>query len=181
MLERHGVDGSDTAVILHPPDDPVDYVRLDERHANLAPTPWVSTPTLYQNGFETCFLLTAWLACHLDNAIAQTKLEAPDRQPEESRETEDGVEVTTGALLGLMIDEGFIGIPDERRDEVDPQMRDEVVPVVIRFDGDMKLTASRSAARSTTARPSRWSCRSATRCSARRRRTTSPTSRRRAS
>ncbi|MGH3879162.1 MAG: hypothetical protein ACRDSK_19205 [Actinophytocola sp.] len=140
VLERRRADESDTSVVLHPPDDPVDYVRLDERHAHLAPTPWVSTPTIYSNGFETCFLLTAWLACHLDNAIAQTKLEAPDRQPEQSRKTEDGVEVTTGALLGLMIDEGFIGIPPERQDEVTAQMRDEVVPVVIRLDEEMRFT-----------------------------------------
>lgn len=140
VLERRRDDESDSSAILHPPNDPLDYVRLDARHAHLAPTPWVSVPTLYQDGFVTCFLLTAWLACHLDNAIAQTRLEAPDRQPARARETEDGVEVTTGALLGLMIDEGFIGIPTDRRDEITARMRDEVVPITMRFDADMRFT-----------------------------------------
>ena len=139
VLERHRLDADDTSAILHPADDPFDYVRLDKAHSHLAPTPWVATPTLYQDGFETCFLLTAWLACHLDNAMAQTKLDAADRQPAQARETDDGAEVTTGALLGLMIDEGFIGIPEERQSEISTQMRDQVVPVIIKFDKDMKF------------------------------------------
>lgn len=138
VLERHRASAVDKSAVLHPPDDPLDYVRLDEEHANLAPTPWVSVPTLYQGGFETCFLLTAWLACHLDNAIAQTKLNAQN-MPERARRTGDGVEVTTGAQLGLMIDEGFIGIPPDEEGEVSAQMRDQVVPVTIRLDEDMEF------------------------------------------
>jgi hypothetical protein len=140
VLERHRADEDDTSAILHPADGPLDYVRLDKAHSHLAPTPWVATPSLYQNGFENCFLLTAWLACHLDNAISQTKIDAGDRQPAQARETEDGIEVTTGALLGLMLDEGFIGVPEDQRGEISTQMRDEVVPVVIRFDKDMNFT-----------------------------------------
>lgn len=140
VLERHRGSAEDNSAVLHLPDDTVDYIRLDTEHKDLAPTPWVSTPTLYEGGFETCFLLTAWLACHLDNAISQTKLDAPDRQPAQAQRTGDGVEVTTGALLGLMIDEGFIGIPAERQGEVSAQMRDEVVPVTIKLDGEMKFT-----------------------------------------
>jgi hypothetical protein len=140
VLERHRASEPDNSAVLHLPDDPVDYIRLDTEHKDLAPTPWVSTPTLYSGGFETCFLLTAWLACHLDNAISQTKLDAPDRQPARARTTRDGTEVTTGALLGLMIDEGFIGIPADRQGEVSAQMRDQVVPVVIKLDHDMKFT-----------------------------------------
>jgi hypothetical protein len=139
VLERHRTGEDDSSAILHPPDAPLDYVRLDKAHSHLAPTQWVSVPTLYTDGFETCFLLTAWLACHLDNAIAQTKLNAGDRQPKQARETDDGIEVTTGALLGLMIDEGFIGIPPERQSEITAQMRDQVVPVTIKFDRDMKF------------------------------------------
>jgi hypothetical protein len=140
VLERRRDKESDASAILHKPDDTVDYVRLDERHAYLAPTPWVSVPTLYLDGFETCYLLTAWLACHLDNAIAQTKVEARDRQPARSQRTADGVEVTTGALLGLMLDEGIIGIPEERQAEISAQMRDQIVPVVIKLDSRMKFT-----------------------------------------
>lgn len=140
VLERRRDEESDSSAILHPPDDPLDYVRLDGQHADLAPTPWVSVPTIYQDGFETCFLLTAWLACHLDNAISQTKLDAPDRQPARAQRTEDGVEVTTGALLGLMIDEGFIGIPADQEAEISARMRDKVVPVTIKLDADMRLT-----------------------------------------
>ncbi len=140
VLERRRDKESDSSAILHPPDDTMDYVRLDQRHASLAPTPWVAVPTLYQDGFQTCFLLTAWLACHLDNAISQTRLDAPDRQPARARETGDGVEVTTGALLGQMIDEGFIGIPTDRQDEITAQMRDQVVPVTIKLDRDMRFT-----------------------------------------
>jgi hypothetical protein len=140
VLERQRQGDADSSAILHPADDPLDYVRLDKEHADLAPTPWVSVPSLYANGFETCFLLTAWLACHLDNAISQTKSDASDRQPATAKRTRDGVEVTTGALLGLMIDEGFIGIPDDKKSEVSAQMRDEVVPVTIKLDADMKFT-----------------------------------------
>ncbi|MCT2587403.1 hypothetical protein [Actinophytocola gossypii] len=140
LLMRQQDEDADQSAILHPPDSPLDYVRLDERHADLAPTPWVSVPTLYQGGFNTCFLLTAWVACHLDNALAQTKLEAPDRLPNEVVRTDDGVEVTTGALLGLMIDEGFISIPEEQRDEVTDDMLDQVVPVTIQLDRNMDFT-----------------------------------------
>ncbi|MGH3760653.1 hypothetical protein [Actinophytocola sp.] len=140
VLERRRDEESDPSAILHPQDDPLDYVRLDAQHADLAPTPWVSVPTIYQDGFQTCFLLTAWLACHLDNAIAQTKLDAPDRQPAQAQRTEDGVEVTTGALLGLMIDEGFIGIPPDQEAKISARMRDQVVPVVIKLDADMRFT-----------------------------------------
>jgi hypothetical protein len=140
VLERHRASAQDNSAVLHLPDDSVDYIRLDAEHKDLAPTPWVSTPTLYAGGFETCFLLTAWLACHLDNAISQTTLDAPDRQPAQAQRTGDGTEVTTGALLGLMIDEGFIGIPADRQGEVSAQMRDQVVPVVIKLDHDMRFT-----------------------------------------
>jgi hypothetical protein len=140
VLERRRDKESDASAILHQPDAPVDYVRLDERHAYLAPTPWVSVPTLYQGGFENCYLLTAWLACHLDNAIRQTTTEARDRQPARAARTGDGVEVTTGALLGLMLDEGMIGIPEERQAEISAQMRDQIVPVTIKFDDRMKFT-----------------------------------------
>lgn len=140
VLMRRRDEDADSSAILHPPDDPMDYVRLDSRHAHLAPTPWVAVPTLYQGGFETCFLLTAWLACHLDNAITQTRLDAPDRQPARARRTDDGVQVTTGALLGLMIDEGFITIPEDERAGITAAMRDEVVPVVIRLTADLEFT-----------------------------------------
>ncbi|GAB3436700.1 hypothetical protein [Actinophytocola sediminis] len=138
LLRRQNEDG-DQSAILHPPDAPLDYVRLDERHADLAPTPWVSVPTLYQDGFQTCFLLTAWVACHLDNALAQTRLEAPDLQPREVVTTEDGYEVTTGALLGLMIDEGFIAIPEDKLDEITEPMRKSMVPVTIQLNENMRF------------------------------------------
>jgi len=140
VLMRQQDEDADQSVILHPPESPLDYVRLDERHAHLAPTPWVSVPTLYQSGFQTCFLLTAWVACHLDNALAQTKLEAPDRLPNQVVRTDEGVDVTTGALLGLMIDEGFISIPEDQRDGITDAMRDQVVPVTIQLDKEMEFT-----------------------------------------
>ncbi|OLF04931.1 hypothetical protein BLA60_38205 [Actinophytocola xinjiangensis] len=139
LLRRQNEDG-DQSAILHQPDAPVDLVRLDERHKNLAPTPWVSVPTLYQGGFQTCFLLTAWVACHLDNALAQTKLEAPDRLPREVVRTDDGYEVTTGALLGLMLDEGFITVPDDQRDEITDPMRESMVPVTFSLNEKMRFT-----------------------------------------
>jgi hypothetical protein len=138
LLRRQDEDG-DQSAILHPPNDPQDYVRLDERHAHLARTPWVSVPTLFQGGFQTCFLLTAWVACHLDNALAQTKLEAPDRLPQEVVRTGDGYEVTTGALLGLMIEEGFIAIPEDRRGEITEPMLETVVPVTIQLNENMRF------------------------------------------
>ncbi|HEY0538132.1 MAG TPA: hypothetical protein VGD53_07170, partial [Actinoallomurus sp.] len=141
LLERRQDEAGDASAILHLPDDDTrDYVRLDARHAHLAPTPWVSVPTLYAGGFQTCFLLTAWLACHLDNAISQTKLDAPDRQPARAQRTAGGVEVTTGALLGLMLDEGFISIPEDKRDGITQAMRSAMVPVTIKLTADMEFT-----------------------------------------
>ncbi|OLF15628.1 hypothetical protein [Actinophytocola xanthii] len=140
VLLRTRDDESEPSAVLHPPDAPLDYVRLDEGHAHLAPTPWVSVPSLYGDEFQTCFLLTAWLACHLDSALAQTKVELREEMPREAVRTEDGVTVTTGALLGLMIEEGFISIPEEERDKVTDAMRDQIVPVTIELDAEMRFT-----------------------------------------
>lgn len=139
LKRRHERDG-DWSETLHPADAPLDYIKLDENHAFLAPTPWVSVPSLFEDGWETCFLLTAWVACHLDTAIGQTDLTAPDEQRKQARATEDGFEVTTGALLGEMIDEGFISIPEDQKDSVPQAMRETVVPVVIRLDREMEFT-----------------------------------------
>lgn len=136
---RYSSDG-DWAETFTPPESTVDYVKLDETHAFLAPTPYVSVPTFYANGFETCLLLTAWAACNVDTSIGQTKLDAPDRQPSEARATEDGFEVTTGALLGVMLDEGIVSIPEEQREDLTEPMLDTVVPVTIRLDKSMKFT-----------------------------------------
>ena len=136
---RYSSDG-DWAETFTPPESTVDYIKLDEDHAFLAPTPYVSVPTFYPNGFETCLLLTAWAACNVDTSIGQTKLDAPDRQPSEARATEDGFEVTTGALLGVMLDEGIVSIPEEQRKDLTDPMRDTVVPVTIRLDQAMKFT-----------------------------------------
>jgi hypothetical protein len=118
----------------------VDYIKLDPEHAFMAPTPWVSVPALYKNGFDNCYLLTAWVACHLDKAIGETKLNAPDEQPHEARATADGFEVTTGATLESMIDEGFISIPQDKRDSITDRQLKHVVPVVLKFDENMTLT-----------------------------------------
>ncbi len=42
---RYAEDG-DWSETLTPPESKVDYVKLDEDHAFLAPTPWVSVPSL---------------------------------------------------------------------------------------------------------------------------------------
>jgi len=139
LLKRRFSEDGDWSDTVTPADSKIDYIKLDKDHAFLAPTPWVSVPSLYAEGFENCFLLTAWLACHLDQAIGQTKLDAPDEQPSEARSTEDGFEVTSGALLKVMMDEGFISIPEDKRDFTDRQLN-TVVPVVMKFDKDMEFT-----------------------------------------
>jgi hypothetical protein len=139
LTKRRFAEDGDWSQTLWPSESPVDYIELDEDHAFLAPTPWVSVPTLFQGGFDNCFVITAWVACHLDTAIGQTKLDAPDEQPSDARATEDGFEVTTGALLSTMIDEGFISIPEEDREFTD-RMLTTVIPVVIRFDREMGFT-----------------------------------------
>jgi hypothetical protein len=134
---RFSKDG-DWSETLWPSKSELDYVKLDDDHAFLAPTPWVTVPSLYgDDTFQNCFVLTAWVACHLDTAIGQTKLDAPDEQPSDARATEDGFEVTTGALLGVMVKEGFISIPEEKRDGLTDRMLATVVPVVLRFDRSM--------------------------------------------
>lgn len=140
LLKRRFSETGDWSDTVTPAGSKTDYVKLDEEHAFLAPTPWVAVPSLYADGFENCFLLTAWLACHLDKAIGQTKLDAPDEQPSEARSTEDGFEVTTGALLKVMVDEGFISIPEDKRDGLTDRQLNTMVPVVLQFDRNMEFT-----------------------------------------
>lgn len=137
---RFAEDGGWSETIYQAKSD-VDYIKLDPDHAFMAPTPWVSVPALYKDGFENCYLLTAWVACHLDKAIGETKLNAPDQQPREARATEDGFEITTGATLKSMLDEGFISIPDDKRDGLTDRQLEKVVPVVLRFDKRLTLTS----------------------------------------
>jgi len=140
FYKRRFTEDGDWSETLTPPRSEVDYIKLDKAHAFLAPTPWVSVPSLYKDGFDNCFVLTAWVACHLDKAIGQTNLEAPDEQPSEARATENGFEVTTGAQLKTMLEEGFISIPEDKRDGfTEPQLA-TVVPVVLKFDEDMNFT-----------------------------------------
>ncbi|MFC4853284.1 hypothetical protein [Actinophytocola glycyrrhizae] len=136
---RYSADG-DWSETFTPPGSPVDYIKLDEDHRFLAPTPYVSVPSLYANGFQTCILLTAWAACNVDTSIGQTALDAPEEQPSEARATEDGFEVTTGALLGVMLDEGIVSVPEEQRGDLTEPMLNTVVPVTIRLDDAMEFT-----------------------------------------
>lgn len=140
LSKRRFASDGDWSETFTPPESPVDYIKLDKDHQFLAPTPYVSVPSLYASGFNTCGLLTAWAACNVDTSIGQTKLDAPDEQPSEARATEDGFEVTTGALLGVMLDEGIVSVPEEKREELTERMRKTVVPVTIRLDHSMKFT-----------------------------------------
>jgi hypothetical protein len=136
---RFAADG-DWSERVTPPGSKVDYIKLDADHAFMAPTPWVSVPSLFADGFETCILLTAWAACNVDTSIGQTALDAPDEQPSEARATADGFEVTTGALLGVMLDEGIVSVPEDERDALTERMRETVLPVTLRFDDAMEFT-----------------------------------------
>lgn len=140
LLKRRFSSDGDWSSRLTPAESTVDYIELDEDHAFLAKTPWVSVPSTFAQGFETCFLLTAWAACNVDASIGQTSLDAPDEQPSEARATEDGFEVTTGALLGVMLKEGIVSVPEDKRDGLTERMLDTVVPVTIRLDKSMKFT-----------------------------------------
>lgn len=141
VLKRRFSEEGDWSLSLTPPKSQVEYIKLDKDHAFLAPTPWVSVSSLFADGgFDSCYILTAWVACKLDGTIGETSLGVPDEQPSEARATDDGFEITTGALLGLMVDAGFISIPEEKRDDLSEGMRETVVPIVMRFDGDMNFT-----------------------------------------
>ncbi|HEX6357045.1 hypothetical protein [Actinophytocola sp.] len=139
LTKRRFTGDGDWSQTLWPNASPVDYIELDSDHAFLAPTPWVSVPSLFTGGFDNCFVITAWVACHLDAAIGQTKLDMPDRQRNDARATDDGFEVITGATLGTMVDEGFISIAEEDREFTD-RMLNTMIPVVIRFDREMNFT-----------------------------------------
>jgi hypothetical protein len=140
LYKRRYKEDGEWSETLTPPRSPVDYIKLDPDHAFMAPTPWVSVPSLYKDGFENCFLLTAWVACHLDKAIGQTKLDAPDEQPSEARATENGFEVTTGAQLKTMMDENIISLPEDKRGGLTDRQLRTVLPVVLKFDRDMDFT-----------------------------------------
>jgi hypothetical protein len=141
LLKRKYKADGDWSETVTPPKSPLDYIKLDEDHSFLAPTPWVSVPSLYAGEFSNnCDLLTAWVACNVEQTIGQTALDAPDEQPSEARATGDGFEITTGALLKLMVEEGFISIPEEKRDGLTEPMLETVVPIVLRFDKKMSFT-----------------------------------------
>ncbi len=140
LLKRRFSTDGDWSERVTPPASKVDFIKLDEDHAFMAPTPWVSVPSTFADGFDTCFLLTAWAACNVDASIGQTALDVPDEQPSEARATEDGFEVTTGALLGVMLDEGIVSVPEEERDALTEPMLKTVVPVTLRFDDAMEFT-----------------------------------------
>lgn len=140
LLKRRFSTDGDWSQRVTPPGSKVDYIELDEDHASLAPTPWVSVPSTFAEGFDTCFLLTAWAACNVDASIGQTTLDAPDEQPSEARATEDGFEVTTGALLGVMLEEGIVSVPEDQRDGLTERMLNTVVPVTIRLNHSMEFT-----------------------------------------
>jgi hypothetical protein len=144
LLETKRRDSTDdTMAILHPPGSELDYVRLDRKHAHLAPTPWVAMPTRHpqQFQFQSCLILTAWVACHLNEAIEQTTREARDRMPRQVRALPDGgVEVVTGVTLGSMLDEGIASVRAELKDTVPQTMRSTMIPVTITFDSAWAFT-----------------------------------------
>lgn len=140
LFKRRFTEDGGWSETLYQAKSDVDYIKLDPEHAFMAPTPWVSVPGLYKDGFDNCLMLTAWVACHLDKAIGETKLDAADQQPHEARTTEDGFQVTTGAMLKSMLDEGFISIPEDKRESITDRQLKKVVPVVLRFDQNMEFT-----------------------------------------
>lgn len=140
LTKRRYHEDGDWSQILTPAKSPVDYIELDEDHADLAPTPWVSTPSRLQGDFHPCYVLTSWLACKLDTAISQSTLSAPDRQPKEVRVTEEGFEVVTGATLEEMLGQLFITLTEEEQAELTQPMLEQMVPVTIRFDETMTFT-----------------------------------------
>lgn len=139
LTKRRYHDDGDWSQILTPPDLELDYIELDEDHEDMAPTPWVSTPTRLKGDFHPCYVLTSWLACKLDTAIGQTKLSAPDRQPREARVTDDGFEVVTGATLDEMLAQLFITLSEEEQADLTKPMLDHMVPVTIQLDENMEF------------------------------------------
>lgn len=127
---------------FHPSGANVDYVRLGDKHAHLAPTPWVSVPTIYPKSspVNPCSTLNAFVGCRMDRALAQTKLDAPDRQPRQTAGTPDGgTEISTGITLKNAIDEDLVVPPAELADKVTAEMKNEILGVRIEFGPDGKF------------------------------------------
>lgn len=143
VLSKRRDSSEEAVLIVHPAGAPIDYVKLDRRHANLAPTPWVSTPADIQPGdpFRPQLLLTSWFAAQLDSAIAQTKLNVPDQQPRTAvPKPGGGYELDTGATLGTMMDKGIATVAEELKSKVTPEMKATVLPVRMEFDADWNFT-----------------------------------------
>jgi hypothetical protein len=123
---------------FHPAGSDLDYVRLGDKHAHLAPTRWVSFPTAYPKGtpVSACLTLVGFAGCHLKNAIAQTKLDAPDRQPRTARATGDGVEIDSGITLNTAMAENLIVPPEDIANQIGKDMKDTVLPVRIELGPD---------------------------------------------
>lgn len=143
-LSKRRDSAEEAVLIVHPAGAPIDYVKLDRRHANLAPTLWVSTPADLQPGdpFTPQHLLTSWFAVQLDSAIAQTKRNVPDQQRRSAEPKPDGsgYELDTGATLGTMMDKGIATVAEELKSKVTPEMKAAVLPVRMEFDSDWNFT-----------------------------------------
>ncbi|HEU5472149.1 MAG TPA: hypothetical protein VFV67_15965 [Actinophytocola sp.] len=141
VVKHPGADDKDVQIFLHTPNSDVDLVKLDSRHAALAPTPWVSTPTFQlKDGFDPYLMLTSWVAVKLDGAITQTKLDAPDQQRRSVTPKQGGgYELRTGVTLESMIDGGIASVPVALRDKVTAEMKATVLPVRMDFEPDWRF------------------------------------------
>jgi hypothetical protein len=128
---------------FHPAGADVDYARLGPKLAHLAPTPWVSEPTIYHKDLAVhpCMLDGISSACGLSKAIAQTKLESPDGLVKEARRNADGSsEVLTGITLETFLEFKVMIFSDELKKKFTPEMLNSVLPVRINFDADGRFS-----------------------------------------
>lgn len=142
LVKQRDGDPGDEYDEFHPSGADVDYVKLGDKHAHLAPTRWVSVPTIYpkSSAVKSCSTLHAFVGCRMDKALAQTKLDAPDRQQKQAAETSDGgTEISTGITLGNAIKEGLVVPPKELANKVTPEMKDAILGVRIEFGSDGKF------------------------------------------
>lgn len=136
LFKQHDSDPNDSYDEFHPAGSDVNYLRLGDKHAHLAPTRWVSLPTTYPTKLGSCDSIVGFAACHLEKAIAQTKLDAPDRQPRQARAGDGIVEISSGITLGTAIDENLVIPPEDIAKSITPEMKAKILPVRIELGAD---------------------------------------------
>ncbi|MCE7005782.1 hypothetical protein LWC34_23560 [Kibdelosporangium philippinense] len=124
--------------VYSPAGSALDYVRLGKAYTSIAPTPWVSLPTI-SDGY-VCAISGLQTLCKLVDALrAVDKAPPPGRITTASRLPDGRTEVRTEITLKAFIDNRVIGMPADVAGLIEPEMMSKLVPLKIMLSSDGAL------------------------------------------